>query len=105
MILKHPLAFILTATLALGTFTACSNDDPAPMRPNLPATTGKAVRSISRLGSIESGYDWTFTYNDGRLTQAAGTLLQYWHLLPLILPAPQHPLPISGYGKLQQYLP
>ena len=37
MILKHPLAFILTATLALGTFTACSNDDPAPMRPNLPA--------------------------------------------------------------------
>lgn len=74
MILKHPLTFILTATLALGTFTACSNDDPAPMRPNLPATTGKAVRSISRLGSIESGYDWTFTYNDGRLTQAAGTL-------------------------------
>ena len=74
MILKRPLSFIFTATLALGTFTACSNDDPAPMRPNLPASTGKAARSISRLGSIESGYDWTFTYNDGRLTQAAGTL-------------------------------
>ena len=40
MILKRPLSFIFTATLALGTFTACSNDDPAPMRPNLPASTG-----------------------------------------------------------------
>lgn len=74
MKLKLSLASILAATLAIGTFSACSNDDPVPMRPNLPATTGSAVRSIARLGSIESGYDWTFTYNGGRLAQATGTL-------------------------------
>ena len=54
--------------------TSCGSDDTEPLRPELPATTGRYVRSITRLGSVESGYDWQFTYSGGRLTQAVGTL-------------------------------
>ena len=68
------LAFALVTLLAATSFTSCGNDDPAPLRPSLPSTNSTHVRTITRLGSVESGYDWQFTYAGGRLTQAVGTL-------------------------------
>lgn len=69
-LLYGPL-MVLLASMAI---TSCGDDDPAPLRPQLPATSGSNVRTITRQGSVESGYDWKFTYQGGRLTQAAGTL-------------------------------
>lgn len=65
----------LWLALVLGVaFMSCSDDEPATMRPVLPSNGGASVRSITRLGSIESGYDWQFSYSDGRLVHANGFL-------------------------------
>ena len=53
---------------------SCSDSDSPAFTPTLPATTGSKVISISRNGTFESGYDWTFRYQNNRLTQANGTL-------------------------------
>ncbi len=52
--------------------TSCSDDDPEPFRPQLPAAGGKAVRSIQHLGSLMTSYDWTFAYSGDRLVSADG---------------------------------
>lgn len=68
------LALLATACLT----AACSSDDdrpePVPMKPTLPADGGDNVVRIQHLGHMTSTYDWTFTYTDGRLTQADGTV-------------------------------
>lgn len=70
MKLHYPIFPILAATLL---FTACGgSDDPEPYRPQLPATKGSPVVSISHHGSTSTCYDWNFTYNNGRLTSATG---------------------------------
>ncbi len=54
--------------------TSCGGDDgPAPLKPQLPATAGSPVRSITHYGAQSSSFDWTFNYANQRLTQATGT--------------------------------
>ena len=67
---------ILLLCMAGLAFASCGNDDnnKTIFTPTLPTAGGKAIVSISRLGSIESGYDWNFTYTDGRMTKADGVL-------------------------------
>ena len=70
---------IQTISLWLALFSglalvSCGDDDPVTMRPVPPSNGGASVRSITRLGSVESGYDWQFSYSDGRLVQANGLL-------------------------------
>ncbi len=49
------------------------DDDPAPLKPQLPATVGSPVKSITHYGAQASTFDWNFNYSDQRLTQATGT--------------------------------
>lgn len=67
------IIFILVAGLGIA---SCSSDDNkvTTLTPTLPSSGNQPVVSITRLGSIESGYDWSFTYADGRLTKADGVL-------------------------------
>lgn len=65
------LLLAAAATLAL---SACSDDEPAGLQPQLPATGGSNVLTISHLGGVESTYDWKFSYSDKRLTEAQGTV-------------------------------
>lgn len=60
-----PLALLLAS---------CSDSEPPALTPTLPATTGSRVTNIKRNGSFESGYDWSFRYQNNRLTQATGVL-------------------------------
>lgn len=62
------------AALAACTFAACSDSEPAALQPQLPATGGSNVKSITHLGGVESTYDWEFIYNGKRLTDARGTV-------------------------------
>lgn len=72
--MKIKKILLLCATTML--FVACGKDDhsPVPIKPVLPSSGEKPITSITRLGNVESGYDWNFTYSDGRLTNAIGTL-------------------------------
>ena len=54
--------------------TACSDDDPPAMKPKLPGGGAENVRTIRHRGGQTQSYDWTFTYSDGRLVQANGTV-------------------------------
>lgn len=72
----HCLLPTLALLAATSLTNACSDDDttPAPMKPALPADGGDNVTRIQHLGHMTSTYDWNFTYTDGRLTQANGTV-------------------------------
>lgn len=68
-------ALLLTViAISLVTITACGSDGPPPMRPTLPASDGRNVKSVSHLGNVLTGYDWSFSYHDGRLISASGVL-------------------------------
>lgn len=72
--MRNRLFYLPLLLLAVLTAVACSDDDPVPFRPLLPANGASAVHSITRLGSVEAGYDWQFTYADGRMQKATGVL-------------------------------
>lgn len=66
---------LLLCVAGLGLASCGSDDNNATMlTPILPSSGDSPVVSITRLGSIESGYDWNFTYDGGRLTKADGIL-------------------------------
>lgn len=67
------MRFLLASVMAL-LLASCSDSESPAIKPTLPATTGSKVMSISRNGSFESGYDWNFRYQNGRLIQANGVL-------------------------------
>lgn len=66
----------LACTIMLG-LTACSDDDaPEAIKPTLPAPEGMNVRTISYVGAFTDCYDWTFSYNSGRMLNATSVLHQ-----------------------------
>ncbi len=68
--------FLATALLAGATLqTACSDDDPQLLQPNLPANGGSDVTKITYNGTVTDGYNWTFTYSGKRLCQAKAVRL------------------------------
>lgn len=68
------LCLSLSLLLAGLAFSACSDDEPASLRPVLPTNGGSSVRSIAHLGSVPSCYDWQLSYSGGRLTKAVGVV-------------------------------
>lgn len=71
--LKHRLGTLFVPLILFG-LTACSDDEQPAMRPTLPADGAATVRSITHLGDVLTGYDWNFTYADGRLVSANGVM-------------------------------
>ncbi len=71
------LTFYFALALTIGSFTACGDDNPAPLppiQPTLPATNNAAnVTVIKHNGNAPDCYDWIFNYADERLTSAEGT--------------------------------
>lgn len=60
---------LLTACLA-----SCGDDEDKTLRPDLPSNGAQPLKSVKHLGGVTSCYDWTFTYRDGRLSQAYGVM-------------------------------
>lgn len=65
---------LLFPSIFLFALSSCSDDEEPAMRPTLPADGAASVKSITHLGNVMSTYDWTFSYSDGRLYAAQGTM-------------------------------
>lgn len=55
----------------------CGGDDGPtlqPIKPQLPAAESNPVKQIRHQGDVTSCYDWTFTYDQGRLVKATGLM-------------------------------
>ena len=53
---------------------SCADDDLPLLKPTLPGESSDNIRAIRHLGGQTPSYDWTFSYSDGRLVAAGGTV-------------------------------
>ena len=62
----------LICTCAFTAFS-CSDDAPAPIKPQLPSGESDKLLSIVHSGNANECFDWHFNYSNERLTKAEGT--------------------------------